>query len=293
METHSRRRSKSILDGTPNRLYFPAYVFGVSMAIVLGCVIASMSMGGRQSEGTKAAEHGGLGAGAVLQLDSPALPETELVHQPDFDFFAWNSFIAMFWPALDPGQNNNQRGFPDLSKTFIDADSTTMAVWETFKEKREVFNFPAPAAEFPANKMALPPWNHPLDYGPLRKATDETFTGPTSVRVMATTAKQHQYNSFDETLEVVSEAFEPFYPDGKTPNPIGPVPGVRSGRPVGPRVWRGEPSPENAVFFEVKVNYDYYRYVKEHNYNVAGGVPPGLMNTNTMKDAGLGLVAFP
>ncbi len=234
-------------------------------------------------------------SGASLQLDSPAPPETDLLHQPDFDFFAWNSFVAMFWPALDPESHNDQRGFPDLEQSFVDAGPGTLTVWETFKEKREVFNFPVSGSAFPGDPAALPPWNHPLDYGPIRPAGDEMFEGPydSSLRVLATTSKQHHYDSFDETIEVVSENLETTYPDGSD-NPLGPVPGVRSGRPVGPRVWRGEPSPENAVFYEVKVNYDYYRYVAEHDYNVAAPLPPGTpVNDNTNDDALQGLIAFP
>ena len=35
-----------------------------------------------------------------LQMpQTPAPPDTIPVAQPDFDYFAWNSFIALNWPA--------------------------------------------------------------------------------------------------------------------------------------------------------------------------------------------------
>src|SRR5689334_10237310 len=51
----------------------------------------------------------------VLCLDTPAPPDTVPVAQPDWDVFAWNTFIALNWPALEVVPNN-YRGIPDLSK---------------------------------------------------------------------------------------------------------------------------------------------------------------------------------
>lgn len=36
-----------------------------------------------------------------LYLSTPALPDTVADAQPDWDYFSWNTFIAMNWPALE------------------------------------------------------------------------------------------------------------------------------------------------------------------------------------------------
>src|SRR5215207_2974565 len=56
--------------------------------------------------------------GGALQLGCPSFPNTSPGVQPEWDYFAWNSFIAANWPALDPEANNEQRGFPDLNQSF-------------------------------------------------------------------------------------------------------------------------------------------------------------------------------
>src|SRR5688572_2350331 len=64
--------------------------------------------------------------GGKLQLGCPSFPNTSPGVQPEWDYFAWNSFIAANWPALDPKANNNQRGFPDLNQSFTNASSTSL-----------------------------------------------------------------------------------------------------------------------------------------------------------------------
>lgn len=51
--------------------------------------------------------------------------------QADFDFFSWQSFVALNWPA-----NPQQRGFPNTAATI---GGPGPVVWETFNEKYEVF----------------------------------------------------------------------------------------------------------------------------------------------------------
>ena len=78
--------------------------------------------------------------GGALQLGCPSFPNTSPTAQPQWDVFAWNSFIAANWPALDPAANNEQRGFPNLNQRLANASNTSLLVWETFKEnEREVF----------------------------------------------------------------------------------------------------------------------------------------------------------
>jgi len=187
--------------------------------------------------------------GGKLQLDCPAPPNTDLAAQPDFDIFAWNTFIALNWPALPPDKNNGQRGFPDLGTSFAEAAPTSTTVWETFKEKREVFNHP----------KDLPPWNGPINYGPLRFSNghqDPDQTHPASRGFLQ--LSKTSFDSLDETVQVASEARETHLPNG-APNPV-------LGRKVGPRVWKAFPKDGNPVLYEVKVNYDFFQYVKDNGF---------------------------
>ena len=141
---------------------------------------------------------------------------------------------------------NRFRGVPDLSKKFASAANSDLAVWETFKEKREIFNHPASAGQLR--------WYSPIDYGILRQGN---VSLPPGTRVFhqnsgATTPP----NALDETVEVESQSLEKTYPDG-TPNPV-----LKTVLPVvTPRVWRGPPSAKNPIVYEVKLNYDYFNYV--------------------------------
>jgi hypothetical protein len=75
-------------------------------------------------------------------------------------------------------------------------------------------------------------------------------------------------DSLDETVEVGSEALESPSDlcQGHTDNPCGTGPSdctCVQGLEVGPRVWKGNPAQQNPqpVYYEVKIDYDYYNYV--------------------------------
>ena len=205
-----------------------------------------------------------------LYLETPALPDTTPVHQPDFDYFAWNSFVALNWPALE--QDPNQyRGVPNTSDdpgtTFASAANDTLGVWETFKEKREIFNHPDTAGELK--------WYSPVDYGPVRLAKGETAAargvgatlevrGRTTMRTFHQNAGTTQTpDSLDETVEVQSQVLEQTLPDGSLNPAYAVIPPVAT-----PRVWRGPPSKQNPIVYEVKLNYDYFDYVVAQGLNV-------------------------
>lgn len=203
----------------------------------------------------------------TVDLNTSAPPNTTPKAQPDFDFFAWNTFIALNWPAVKPESANNfQRGIPDTKQKFIDGKNNTLTVWETFKEKREVFN---------QDGKDPGPWNADLNYGPLRGA--DTDTTP-ALRTFHQSRKMmtSSFNSLDETAEVGSEALETTYPDG-SPNPV-------VNRPVGPRVWRGMPQDATPVLYEVKVNYDFYNYVRQNDLFIKN---VGFTEINNKADSGL------
>ena len=64
--------------------------------------------------------------GGALDINCPAFPNTTPTVQPQWDYFAWNSFIAANWPAVVPAQNNEQRGFPDLGQSFTGASPDSL-----------------------------------------------------------------------------------------------------------------------------------------------------------------------
>jgi len=181
----------------------------------------------------------------TVYLDSAAPPDTIPVAQPDWDYFAWNTFVALNWQALE-AVPNQYRGVPDLGKKFATAANSDLAVWETFKEKREVFNHPGTAQNPNAPRQLA--WYSPVDYGPLRKGDKTPFKGTVAPPKGARVFHQNSGTStppdgLDETVEVQSQSLEQFYPDGKTPNPV-----FKSFLPVvTPRVWRGQPSALNPI----------------------------------------------
>jgi hypothetical protein len=85
--------------------------------------------------------------GAAAQSPAPALSATvpadfSAQTQAAAVTFAWQSFVALNWPAL-----GNQRGMPDTSKTIGQPGAV---VWTTWKTPEEIF---LPLAQTPA------PWN--------------------------------------------------------------------------------------------------------------------------------------
>ncbi|MEM7531194.1 MAG: hypothetical protein AAF639_03375 [Chloroflexota bacterium] len=221
--------------------------------------------------------------GTVLNINCPALPNTpsmpEKNHGPhySYDTFAWNSFIALNWSAIDPETHNYQRGFPDVSKPFTATQHNDLVVWETYKEKREIFP--------PVGSTAVPDaWNSKPNYNldgqdvPFCSNVSEEEKTKMVDRFFAQGSKL-VYDTLDETIEVASEALETqaqlcggyIEPDqvenmcdGSESEPLCcKVPH----QVVGPRVWKGQPAQGGRpVLYEVKLNYDFFNYVDTHKY---------------------------
>ncbi len=210
-----------------------------------------------------------------------------------WDAWAWSSFAALNWPALaaaDPSAfpTGFVRGVPDLTKAFAKAQSTDVTVWETFKEKRELFNDAATPQAW--QSLTFDPTYAPSTQGgeiAMCAGAEARFAAlKTPPRTFARLSKSPAVggaSSEDETAEVASPAQEStdqlcagysgqalkncqqFYQpqeggDASTPyTATGP-----NGRnPFGPRVFKGAPSATNFLYYEVKVNYDYYAYVSQ------------------------------
>lgn len=213
--------------------------------------------------------------GDSLQLGCPYLPNTDLSAQPDYDYFAWNAFVAMNWPAVVPsGDNGYTRGIADTTQHFLTAAPSAQTVWETFKEKREIF-FPTFASTSPTTN-----WNADYDYGPLvTQALANACTPADSVALVDVDRAFAQgskifFDILDETVEVAAEALEDTSQTcAGYPNPMCGTPQANAccsvpGQAVGPRVWLGPPADGNPVIYEVKANYDYFTFVTSNGYNV-------------------------
>jgi hypothetical protein len=263
-----------------------AVVAVVAVVLALAAVYAPA----QEEEATEAPQPGALAVApctapaGTLQLGCPAFPDTSPAQQPDWDTFAWNSFAAANWPAVVPEANNDQRGFPNVSgATFAGAAPDDLLVWETFKEKREVFL--QGSTEVPGS------WNQEPVYGPVdpsvpacpgageilgrlsRPVSRGGKTMPMVTRFLGQ-GSEIFFDSLDETIEVASEALEPTAQlCNGVPNPQCGTPSANdccfvNGKPVGPRVWKGSPvkTPPQPVLYEVKVNYDYYNYVLANEF---------------------------
>jgi hypothetical protein len=70
-------------------------------------------------------------------LGLPGSFSTPLEIRPYFDYFSWESFIALNWPAA-----TGSRGVPDQpnnSSVFLNAASGTPVVWGTYKDSFDLF----------------------------------------------------------------------------------------------------------------------------------------------------------
>ena len=70
-------------------------------------------------------------------LGLPGSFSTPLEIRPYFDYFSWESFIALNWPAA-----SGSRGVPDQpgnSSVFLNAASGTPVVWGTYKDSFDLF----------------------------------------------------------------------------------------------------------------------------------------------------------
>lgn len=232
---------------------------------------------------------------------------------PTFDAWAWASFAALNWPAK-PGDEATTfptgfvRGVPNLRSSFLGAAPDDVLVWETFKEKRELFQ---PVGTTPGVTSASG-WQDltfasaqqpqsPSNPGGLPACTSADADRAAELlrerghhRILAQGMKSPTADgdqTLDETVEVASQAREPSsvlcdgYDD--TTDPTGefcrtmlfPDAHLDGRIPVGPRVWKGDPSAAGArpVYYEVKVNYDFWNYILAKDLQLdANAVPAAL-----------------
>ncbi len=236
--------------------------------------------------------------GKTLQLNCPALPATNAngsfnttnttTRVLDYDIFSWNSFIAMNWPAKEPSTINNQRGFPDLSKSFATARPGDLTVWETYKEKREIFHA-NPFTGAPVANPQVAAWNSAPSYGP---STHPVPLCP-NASALSNSFERHiannssKFNTLDETAEVSSEARETNTVLCRGHSANCNV----QGSPVGPRVWLNRGGNSYPVIYEVKVNWDFYNYLD--NFRLGNSSKKLWIQANARTAAAAGKIRLP
>lgn len=245
-------------------------------------------------------------------LDGTAIQQKQL--GPTVDAWAWAAFAAMNWPATLTSDivtypTGYVRGFPNPALTFTGAQSSDVVVWETFKEKREVFNnvVKPDLTSQQWQASTYPPAQTPDIAGGQVPACagNGSHNEEDEARALLQSGRQRYFaagsklspallNEPDETAEVASPAqestndlckghendFPPCHLDFG-PGPNGPnypfPPNLLNARtPVGPRVFDPD---KNIVYFEVRVNYDYFYYVVANGLNFLN--PPNHQTPST------------
>ena len=72
-----------------------------------------------------------------IPTNAPANATPEQV-RPYFDWFSWESFIALSWPASSTGRGNPDQ--PDTPSVFISMTNVTPVTWGTYKANWELYD---------------------------------------------------------------------------------------------------------------------------------------------------------
>jgi hypothetical protein len=164
--------------------------------------------------------------------------------------FAWNEFIALNWPALDPA-TTGVRGRPDVNASFVgvkpDSDgSYPLLVWHTYQHKNEVF--PATFQTLPSFDSKAPTYT----YQGTAPAQGKSF--PLQPGQPTSPASFNLFNNLDETSEI-SLAFMYSHYESATTN-------IR-------------------VAYEAKVNRSIFDYLNKSDYTAKCSGANGCPNLST------------
>jgi len=91
-----------------------------------------------------------------LYVPLPATINSPTQIRPYFDWFSWEEFIALNWPASTQGRGNPQS--PDDPSVFKNAPAGSLVVWSTYKANWELFDQgSARPAPFDSYDVPVPP----------------------------------------------------------------------------------------------------------------------------------------
>ena len=174
--------------------------------------------------------------------------------------FAWNTFFALNWPALDPGTT---RGVPDTSKKFTDAGTP---VWDTWKEKRQLYRVEALiggqiwSTTDPGPFQTAPTGHDPNSSIPMCR-------GETAPQGKVQVLQASKVDNFaDETDEIGLVALW----DAKT----------------------DYPTDRSLIRYQVKFNQDYWDYVRNNGFYATDKLNQ-FISQSTSESTPVGKVDFP
>ncbi|PYT03638.1 MAG: hypothetical protein DMF60_17750 [Acidobacteria bacterium] len=163
----------------------------------------------------------------------------------DLECFAWQSFIALNWPAVTQNWMQNTRGVPDQTQNFGASGTNNFAgnlVWETYKHKVELF----PATGAPPQSYDTKP----------NYVYSAKVTVPQGVNGSL-------FNNLDEGTEIDQNYM--FFPK----NPPKPS---STGKSI-------TPNQDHQILFEARANRVEYNYVVSNQYYNATIAAKAATNT--------------
>ena len=169
--------------------------------------------------------------------------------------FAWNTFIAMNWPAEDPFDAPYNRGVPDTSKAF--GAEAAAVVWDTWREKRELFQIVESVKSTTGYKFAEPPafndGQPPSSSGPNPAIPMCSTVTEVPQRFVTALQSNKIENYLDETDEIGLAVL--WRDELSVSNNTGVL---AAGIPM--------PDDDNLVRYQVKFGPSHYSYVRDKNF---------------------------
>jgi hypothetical protein len=203
-----------------------------------------------------------LSASYQVPCDYNGAPSREGIYR-----FAWNTFLAMSWPALPEKADGSNRGKPDTTARYGAAGATP--VWDTWRGKRELFRPTTSMAWDSTSPGQFNAFPATADPNPNVKAC--TGLGVQDKASLGTMQVNKVDNYVDETDEIGLAVLW---------SAIDPISGKPSKYPT-----------ENSILrYQVKFNEDHWNYVVNKGIYATTNLKKLIADTTTSK---LGGVNFP
>ncbi|MDG1825553.1 MAG: hypothetical protein P8H62_04710 [Henriciella sp.] len=177
--------------------------------------------------------------------------------------FAWNTFIAMNWPADDPFFPPYERGAASKDASFGKAGAPV--VWDTWREKRELF----------AIRQTAPGVYNMIEPPAFNDGSPPQTTGP-NPQIAACPQVTHPAKGFVTTLQ-----------NNKVENYLDETDEI--GLAV---LWRNDttyPTEDSIIRYQVKFDENHYSYVRDNGF-WDPSVLSGAINSEISSGNGVGVV---